>query len=74
LKTYSSENYFQISAYNLGYAALLKEADLSMNKQDGHTFLSDIKTNSAQPEYKKLKKTNPMYKFFKLEYLKSFED
>lgn len=74
MKTYSLENYFQISAYNLGYAELLKEADLAMSKNDGHTILSAVKTNTTRPEYKKLKKTNPLYKFYKLEYLKSFED
>lgn len=44
-----------------------------MNKKEGYNLLNKTK-DYVPPEYKKYKKSNPLYKFFKLEYLKKLED
>ena len=45
-----------------------------MQRKEGETHLNLHKDKLGVPEYKKLKKSNPMYKFYKLEYLKKIDD
>ncbi|KAL4461532.1 hypothetical protein ABPG74_016156 [Tetrahymena malaccensis] len=72
-KNYTIERLFLISAYNIAYSEILKETDKIMHSCEGYDLLSKTK-GYTPPEYKKYKKSNPLYKFFKLEYLKQVED
>lgn len=50
----------------------MEKADELMNKKEGSMMLNLSKENII-PDYKKLKRTNPMYKIYKLDYIEEIE-